>query len=255
MKVLGIDVGGTGIKGALVDTRHGRLLGERHRIATPRPATPKAVAATVAEIVSHFGWTGPIGCAIPAVVQRGIVRTAANISRSWIGKNANELFEQATGRAVTVINDADAAGYAEMHFGAGRGHTGVVIVVTLGTGIGTALFVNGHLVPNSELGHLEIRGKDAEKRAAESVRVAEGLGWAAWARRVDKVLHRLQRLLWPDLLIIGGGVSKKSDKFIPHLTLRVPVVPAQLGNEAGIIGAALAHEHAQRRQGRKLALG
>lgn len=255
MKVLGIDVGGTGIKGAPVDTRRGRLLGERHRISTPRPATPKAVAATVADIVAHFGWTGPIGCAIPAVVQRGVVRTAANISKSWLGKNASELLEQATERPVTVINDADAAGYSEMHFGAGRGHAGLVIIVTLGTGIGTALFINGHLVPNSELGHLEIGGREAEKWAAESVRVAKGLGWKEWTRRVETYLQCLQRYLWPDLLIIGGGVSKKSEKFIPHLRLSVPVVPAQLGNEAGIIGAALAHAHAHLRRGQKLSLG
>ena len=255
MNVLGIDVGGTGIKGAPVDTLHGRLVGERHRIPTPRPATPKAVTGAVAEVVAHFGWTGPIGCAMPAVVQQGVVRTAANISRTWLGKDAGELFEQAIGRPVTLINDADAAGYAEMHFGAGRGHAGLVIVVTLGTGIGTALFVNGHLVPNCELGHLEIRGKDAEKWAAESVRVARQLSWKAWARRVETYLQHLQRYFWPDLLIIGGGVSKKSDKFIPHLTLSVPVVPAQLGNDAGIVGAALAHAHAQRRRGQKLSLG
>ena len=255
MKILGIDVGGTGIKGAPVDTQRGRLLGERHRIPTPQPATPKAVAQTVADIVEHFGWTGPIGCAIPAVVQQGVVRTAANISKTWLGKNASELFEQAIGRQVTVINDADAAGYAEMHFGAGRGHAGVVILVTLGTGIGTALFINGHLLPNCELGHLEIRGKDAEKWAAQSVHIAKELSWKEWAKRVEAYLRCLQQYLWPDLLIIGGGVSKQSDKFIPYLTLSVPVVPAQLGNDAGIIGAALAHEHAQRRQRQKLSLG
>jgi polyphosphate glucokinase len=156
---------------------------------------------------------------------------------------------------VTAINDADAAGYAEMHFGAGRGHAGLVIIVTLGTGIGTALFINGHLVPNAELGHLQVRGRDAEKWAAESVRVAKALSWKEWAKRVDTYLQALQRYLWPDLLIIGGGVSKKSEKFIPHLTLPLQVVPAQLGNDAGIIGAALAHAHAQRRRGQKLTLG
>jgi polyphosphate glucokinase len=255
MKILGIDVGGTGIKGAPVDTQRGRLSGERHRVPTPQPATPKAVARTVADIVAHFGWTGPIGCAVPAVVQQGVVRTAANISKTWLGKHAGELFKEATQRPVTVINDADAAGYAEMHFGAGRGHAGLVIIVTLGTGIGTALFINGHLVPNSELGHLEIHGKDAEKRAAESVRIAKELSWKEWAQRVETYLQYLQRYLWPDLLIIGGGAVKKSDKFLPHLRLSVPVVPARLGNEAGIIGAALAHEHAQRRQGQALSLG
>jgi polyphosphate glucokinase len=255
MRILGIDIGGTGIKGAPVDTQSGKLLGERYRIPTPHPATPQAVAATVADIVAHFGWSAPIGCAVPAVVQQGVVRTAANISETWVGKNAGQLFEKATKCPVTVINDADAAGYAEKHFGAGRGKAGVVMIVTLGTGIGTALFSNGHLVPNTELGHLEMGGKDAEKRAADSVRVAKDLSWEKWAQRVDTYLHYLQRYFWPDLLIIGGGVSKKSEKFLPHLTMPTPVVPAQLQNEAGIIGAALAREHEQRRVRQKLALG
>ncbi len=243
MEVLGIDIGGTGIKGALVDTRQGKLLNERHRIATPRPSTPKAVTSAVKKIVRHFDWKGPIGCGVPAVVQQGQLRTAANISKSWLGVDARKMFEKAFGCPVTVVNDADAAGYAEMYHGAGRGRRGTVIILTLGTGIGSALFVNGHLVPNTELGHLEIKGKDAEWRAADSVRKRKNLSWRKWAQRVDNYLHYLERYFWPDLFIIGGGVSKKSDKFLPHLTVRAPVVKAELGNEAGIIGAAMAHEH------------
>ena len=177
MEVLGIDIGGTGIKGALVDTRQGKLLNERYRIATPRPSTPKAVTIAVRKIVRHFDWKGPIGCGVPAVVQQGQLRTAANISKSWLGVDARKMFEKAFGCPVTVVNDADAAGYAEMYHGAGRGRRGTVIILTLGTGIGSALFVNGHLVPNTELGHLEIKGKDAEWRAADSVRKRKNLSW------------------------------------------------------------------------------
>ena len=255
MKVLGIDVGGSGIKGAPVETSRGALLHERHRIPTPQPATPKAVAQCVGDIISQFAWTGPLGCALPAVVQQGQVRTAANIAKAWVGVNAQELFAPLAGSAVTVINDADAAGYAEMHFGAGRERDGLVVLVTLGTGIGTAVFINGHLVPNTELGHLEIDGKDAETWAADSVRDAKDLSWKKWAKRLDTYLHYLERYLWPDLFIIGGGVSKKSDKFLPRLTLRTPVVPAKLRNDAGIIGAALAHEHERQRARQKRWLG
>jgi polyphosphate glucokinase len=255
MKVLGIDIGGSGIKGAPVDTSRGELIAARHRIATPRPATPEAVGATVAGIVRHFKWRGPVGCAVPAVVQGGRLRTAANISKRWLGVDAHEVFRKRTGRRVTVINDADAAGYAEMHFGAGRGVSGLIIIVTLGTGIGTALFINGHLVPNTELGHLEIKGKEAEKWAAERVRKASDLTWKKWAHRVDVYLKHLHRYFWPDLIIIGGGVSKKRDKFMPRLTVPVKVVPAKLRNDAGIIGAALAYEHERQRARRKRALG
>jgi len=255
VKALGIDIGGTGIKGAPVDTRRGKLLARRYRVATPRPATPKAVAETVAKVVQHFRWKGPVGCAVPAVVKDRRLRTAANISRSWLGVDAYQVLGEATGCRVAVINDADAAAYAEMHFGAGRRRTGLVIMVTLGTGIGTALFINGHLVPNTELGHLELRGRDAEKRAAESVRVAKGLGWKKWSRRVDEYLHLLQRYFWPDLFIVGGGVSKKWRKFLPRLTLPTPIVPARLRNDAGIVGAALAYEHERRRARQKRSLG
>jgi polyphosphate glucokinase len=255
MRILGVDIGGSGIKGAPVDTRRGRLLAERRRIPTPRPATPAAVSSAVRELVRAFEWEGPVGCAVPAVVQRGYVRTAANISGTWLGVHAPRLFRKAIGRAVTVVNDADAAGYAEMHFGAGRGREGLVIIVTLGTGIGTALFINGHLVPNTELGHIEIRGRDAETWAAASVREARNLSWKKWSRRVDAYLTRMQRYFWPDLFIVGGGVSRKHEKFLPRLTIPVPVVPAALANDAGIIGAALAYEHELRRGKQKRSLG
>jgi polyphosphate glucokinase len=254
MVVLGIDIGGSGIKGAPVDVERGTLTVERHRIPTPQPATPKAVAKTVAAVAKHFRWTGPIGCGLPSAIQRGIVRTAANISDEWLGMEAQQVLEDATGSSVTVINDADAAGYAEMHFGAGRGRTGVVMLVTLGTGIGSAVFVNGHLLPNTELGHLEMDGREAEKWAADSVREAKGLSWKKWAERVQDYLQHLERWFWPDLFIIGGGVSKKADKFLPYIELATPVVAAKLQNEAGIVGAALAWEHARQRTGKKLAL-
>lgn len=255
MRVLGIDIGGTGIKGAPVDTASGKLLAARKRIKTPHPATPQAVARSVREIARHFDWRGPIGCAVPAVVKDGRLRTAANIAPGWVGVNAVALLQKHTGCKVSVINDADAAGYAEMHFGVGRNREGLVIMVTLGTGIGTALFINGHLVPNTELGHLTLRDRDAETWAAESVREQKNLSWKKWARRVDAYLRLLQGYFWPDLFIIGGGVSKKWQKFLPRLSLATPVVPAKLRNEAGIIGAALAFHHARRRARQKRSLG
>jgi polyphosphate glucokinase len=255
MEILGVDIGGSGIKGAPVDTTRGVLLSERQRIPTPHPSTPAAVARTVAAIAAHFKWKGPIGCGLPAVIRQHKACTAANISQQWLGVDVYRLFARATKCTVSVINDADAAGYAEMHFGAGRRRAGVVILVTLGTGIGTAVFVNGHLVPNTELGHLEIDGKDAEKWAADSVRDAKNLSWKKWSKRVDTYLQYLERYFWPDLFIIGGGVSKKADKFIPRVHLRTPIVPAKLLNDAGIVGAALAYVHEQQRAGQKLALG
>jgi len=238
--LLGIDIGGTGIKGAPVDTRTGELIAPRFRIPTPHPATPEAVAETVAQVSEHFDWTGSLGATFPAVVQHGTVRTAANVDESWIGKDAASLLGAACGAAVTVVNDADAAGIAEMEFGAGKHRHDTVIVVTLGTGIGSAVFVDGTLVPNTELGHLQIRGKDAERRAAESVREREGLSFKQWAKRLNEYFAALEALLWPDLIIVGGGISKKSAKFLPLLETRADVVPAQLLNEAGIVGAALA---------------
>jgi polyphosphate glucokinase len=240
--VLGIDIGGTGIKGAPVDTRSGQLLADRHRILTPHPATPDAVAEVVAELAKFFDWTGPTGATFPAVVKDGVARTAANVDKSWIGTDAASKFAGAIGGEVTVVNDADAAGVAEMTFGAGKGRAGLVIMVTLGTGIGSALFIDGELVPNTELGHLKMGKHDAEHLAAESVREEHDLSWKAWAERVQEYLLLVEHLFTPDLFIIGGGVSKKSEKFLPRLTeLQTEVVPAQLLNEAGIVGAALAH--------------
>jgi polyphosphate glucokinase len=246
MNVFGLDVGGSGIKGAPVDIRTGTLLSERFRIPTPQPATPAAMVAVAAQVVAHFDWQGPIGCGFPAVVKGGIVHTAANIDQSWIGYDLQRTLEDAVGQPVRAVNDADAAGMAEMRWGAGRGVEGVVLMVTLGTGIGTALFVKGQLVPNTELGHIEIRGKEAEKRAADRVREQKELSWKEYAVRVDEYLDTMERLFWPDLIIVGGGVSKDADKFFPKLSSRVKVVPAQMLNNAGIAGAALAAvpEHA-----------
>lgn len=257
MRVLGIDVGGSGIKGAPVETRTGRLLAPRYRVHTPSPATPAAVARAIGHLTRHFAWTGPIGCGVPAAVRDGVFLTAANVHSSWIGTDARALFSRATGRRVAIVNDADAAGYAEMTFGAGRGRAGLVIIVTLGTGIGTALFINGHLVPNTELGHLELDGDEAEARASARARKREALSWKRWARRLDLYLTALQRYFWPDRIIVGGGVSRKADKFLGHLTVRdtVEVVAANLLNDAGIVGAALAYQHASRRGQQRLALG
>jgi polyphosphate glucokinase len=240
MEILGIDIGGTGIKGAPVDVKRGVLTVPRYRLLTPQPATPDAVADTVAKLVTHFKWKGPIGCAFPAVLKNGVAYTAANIDPSWIGTDAQKLLRRRTKCPVHLLNDADAAGIAEMTYGVGEGHSGVVILVTLGTGIGSALFLDGRLVPNTELGHVEIRGKDAELRASDRVRRVKSLGWRRWASRVDEYLKELEALLSPDLFIIGGGVSKKHSKFLPLLNIRTPIVPAQLLNEAGIVGAALA---------------
>jgi polyphosphate glucokinase len=244
-QLLGIDIGGTGVKGAPVDLDSGELTDQRDRIPTPHPATPDAVAATVAEIVASFDVPGPVGCTIPAVVQSGIVRTAANIDDSWIGTDAASVISTACGgRPVAVLNDADAAGLAEVTHGAGKGRSGTVVCVTLGTGIGTALFHDGALLPNTELGHLELDGTDAELEASNKVREDEDLSWKKWAKRVDAYLEELDRLVWPDLVIIGGGVSKHADKFLPRVHTRVEVVPAALHNEAGIVGAALAAHQA-----------
>jgi polyphosphate glucokinase len=240
MDVFGIDVGGSGIKGAPVDTASGELVAERVRIKTPQPATPEAIAATAVEVVEQSGWDGPVGCGFPAVVKNGVVQSAANIDKANIGFDLQKRLEQELGDPVRVINDGDAAGMAEMRWGAGRGVKGVVLMLTLGTGIGTSLFVGGTLVPNTEFGHIEIRGEDAEHRAADSARKREDLSWSAYAERLDEYLHRIEDLLWPDLIVIGGGISKKSEKFLPHLTARTRVVPAQMLNEAGIAGAALA---------------
>ena len=240
MKVLGIDIGGSGIKGAPVDVKTGQLLAPRFRIPTPQPANPRPVAKTIAQITQHFEWSGPIGCGFPAVVQQGITRTAANIHPSWIGIDAAALFSKITGCPTQVLNDADAAGLAEMTFGAGRGQRGVVLLVTIGTGLGTSLFTDGVLLPNTELGHIEINCEDAESNASDAARQREHLSWRQWVKRFDEYLGTLEKLVWPDLIILGGGASKKHEKFISRLNVQAQVVPAQTLNEAGIIGAALA---------------
>jgi polyphosphate glucokinase len=242
MKVLGIDIGGTGIKGAIVETDSGKMLSERFRLLTPQPSKPKAVCQVVGEIARHFEWAGPVGCTFPAIVHHGTILSAANVNQAWIGKNAQELIKTATGQPTLVMNDADAAGLAEMRFGAGRGNQGLVFMITLGTGIGSAILYRGVLVPNAELGHLEIRGRDAEARASDRVRQEKHLSWRRYAKRLDEYLGRLEFLFSPDMFIIGGGVSKEHEQFVPLLHLHTPVVPAELLNDAGIIGAALAAE-------------
>ena len=240
MRVFGIDVGGSGIKGAPVDIRTGELLAERTRIKTPRPATPEAIVTTAVEVVRRSGWDGPVGCGFPAVVKDGVVRTAANIDEAAIGFDMQRGLEADLKVPVRVINDGDAAGLAEVRWGAGRECGGVVLMLTLGTGIGTSLFVEGRLVPNTELGHIELRGEDAEHRASDSARKRDDLSWKEYAGRLDEYLHKIEDLLWPDLIVIGGGISKKSEKFFPHLTARTKIARAEMLNEAGIAGAALA---------------
>lgn len=235
----GIDIGGSGIKGAPVDLDSGQLAGDRLRIPTPQPSTPEAVAHVVKKILDDCGWDGPFGCTFPAVVQNGVTRSAANVDPSWIDTDADALFEQVTGRSAHLMNDADAAGYAESVFGAAKDHRGLVLVSTLGTGIGSALIYRGMLVPNTELGHLELDGHDAESRAADSAREREDLSWKHWAERLTRYFQHVENLFWPDLIVIGGGVSKKADKWLPHVTTRTPLVPAELRNEAGIVGAAV----------------
>jgi polyphosphate glucokinase len=239
--VLGIDIGGSGIKGAVVDLAAGQVVGERLRIDTPSESTPGNVAAVVGEIVSAFAdqiGDSPIGLTIPAVVTHGQTRSAANIDKSWIDAPAEEIFKQALGREVVLVNDADAAGIAEVKYGAAKDHPGLVIVTTLGTGIGSAIIYRGVLIPNSELGHLEIDGHDAEKRAAASIRTKENLSYDEYVPRLQRYYETVEALFWPDLFVVGGGVSKKADKFLPKLVLKTPIVPATLQNAAGIIGAA-----------------
>ncbi len=238
-KAFGVDIGGTGIKGAPVDLRTGALLAERLRILTPSPSTPEAVADVVVDVVKHFEWSGPVGITFPAVVQHGVVRTAANVDQSWIDFDADALFEEQLGLHTHMVNDADAAGVAEARFGAARDTQGLVIVTTLGTGIGSALILDGTLVPNTELGHLEIKGEDAEKRASEIARIRENLSWGDWAKRLTRYYRHLEDLFWPDLFVVGGGGSKKADRWLPLVKTRTPIVPAALLNDAGIVGAAL----------------
>ena len=242
MQIFGVDIGGSGIKGAPVDLDKGDLAQERCKVLTPHPSTPDAVADGVKEVVDHFGWTGPVGVTFPGVVTDGTtIRSAANVDKSWIGTDARVLLgDRLGGLPVTVVNDADAAGVAEMHFGAAKGRRGTVILLTFGTGIGSAVFVDGVLVPNTELGHLELHGHEAEKRASSKAKEDHDLSWEDWAHRVQKYLAHVEMLFSPELFIIGGGVSRKSHKFLDHITgIKAEIVPAQLQNNAGIVGAAM----------------
>jgi polyphosphate glucokinase len=241
MHALGIDIGGTGIKAAPVDVATGTLVAGRQKIPTPRPALPDAVAGVLQELVASFGWSGPVGVTFPGVVTDGVARTAANLDPAWIGLDVGSLFGKAAASPVRVLNDADAAGIAEMTFGAGAGQRGTVLMLTFGTGIGSALFTSGVLVPNTEFGHIEIRGKDAERRASEHAKTVHDLSWEKWAGRVEEYLQHVEALLSPHLIIVGGGISRQSDKWVPLLTgIRARIVPAALHNDAGIVGAAMA---------------
>jgi polyphosphate glucokinase len=239
MEVLGIDFGGTGIKGAPINTVNAELLAERVRLETPQPSTPEAVAATIIELVKHFNWTGKIGIGFPSVIQNGVVLTAANIDKSWIGVKVNQFLSVKTGCEVFVVNDADAAGLAELHHGAAKGNNGVVMLLTIGTGIGTAFFNKSELLPNTELGHLQFNKETVEKYASDAVRKKLDLTWKKWGMRLDEVLHYYEQLFYPDLFIIGGGTSKRLDKIEEFITVKTPIVPAQLQNNAGMIGAAM----------------
>ena len=240
MQILGVDIGGSGIKGAIVDTVTGQLVSERHRIETPQPATPEAVAAVLTKLVTHFDWKGAVGCGFPAAIQHGIVRTASNISPTFIGTDVDKLFSEASHCPCYTLNDADAAGIAEMHFGEGAGYAGVVLLITIGTGLGTVFFTNGQLLPNTELGHLYLKnGRKGEHYASDAVRKTEDLNWKRWGKRFNEYLTLMEALFWPDLIILGGGASKKFDKFREQLTVKAPVKPAAFLNQAGIVGAAL----------------
>jgi polyphosphate glucokinase len=237
----GIDVGGSGIKGGIVDLNTGQLVGDRLKLLTPQPATPSAVAKTIAAVVNEFKWSGPLGVTYPGVVTNGTVQTAANVDKSWIGTNARDVISaELDGQQIVVLNDADAAGLAEEHYGAGKDTTGVVVMLTFGTGIGSAVIHNGILLPNTEFGHLEVGGKEAEHRAASSVRDNRGWSYEKWAKQVTKVLVAIENAMWPELFIAGGGISRKADNWVPLLKNRTPVVAAALQNTAGIVGAAMA---------------
>ncbi len=244
MNVLGIDVGGSGIKAAVVNTQTGELLTERNRIVTPQPSTPEAIAEVIKAQVEHFQWTGIIGCGFPAVVQNGVVKTAANIDNSNIGRNFEQLIFETTGCHAFVINDADAAGIAEARFGDAADKNGLILLLTIGTGIGSALIHNGVLVSNTEFGHLILdNGKTAERFAADSVRTQKNLSFEDWGKRLDKYLQTVERLVYPDYIILGGGISRDLKKYSEQFTIETPVIAAKLKNLAGIIGAALFAEY------------
>ena len=252
---IGVDVGGSGIKAAIVDIETGQLVSERLRVPTPKPSTPEAVIASIGRLVKRLVKAGtvdagvPVGVGLPGVTIEGQIKTAANIDAGWVDFPVVERLGKVVGRPVAIVNDADAAGIAEMRFGMGKGHPGVVIFLTLGTGVGSGVFVDGDLVPNTEFGQMEIQGRPAERRSAPAARTRRGLSWKAWAMDLDEHLHAIDGLMWPDLMILGGGVSKNSEQFIPRLTQRIPIVPAQLRNDAGIIGAAIVASEADSSRG------
>jgi polyphosphate glucokinase len=243
MDILGIDIGGSGIKGGLVNVRTGEMLTDRYRIPTPKPATPHAVTDTVAEIVRQFEWKGVTGCGFPAVIKNEVARTAANIDKSWIGVNVAGLISSKTGYPTHVSNDVDAAGWAEINFGAAKGFKGVVLILALGTGIGSSLFVDGHQVPNTEFGHIVMHGNIAEKYAANSARERHKLSWKKWGKRLNEYLNYIETIMHPDLIILGGGVSKYHKNFFRYLKCKTEIVPARLRNHAGIIGAACSAQY------------
>lgn len=239
MQSFGVDVGGTGIKAGIVDLSTGSLVGDRYRLDTPQPAEPEPVGGAVREVVEHFAWTGAFGVAFPAVLKDSVAMTAANVAPSWIGTDVARTVRPERPEEVVTLNDADAAGLAEVRYGAAKDCTGVVLMLTFGTGIGSAVFIGGTLLPNTEFGHIVVDGEDGEHLASAGARERDDLSYPEWAKRVDRYLDVLEHYLWPDLIVVGGGVSKKADKWIPHLSTRTPVRPAQLRNTAGIVGAAL----------------
>lgn len=241
MKILGIDVGGSGIKGAIVEIDDGRLVSDRHRIPTPKPSTPANVAAAIRDLVNEFDYSGTVGCCFPTVVIGGEVRTSSNLHKSWPGTRGDTLFTEATGLPFVLVNDADAAGIAEMRLGAGTGIGGMVITITIGTGLGSGVFCDGRLVPNVELGHMPGKdGKPIELYASDRARNRDGLSWAEWGKRFDYFLGRVARVMSPDHFILGGGASKKLDKYEDEITVETPISVAHFRNNAGIVGAALA---------------
>ncbi|WP_049822430.1 polyphosphate--glucose phosphotransferase [Arthrobacter sp. H41] len=244
--VIGVDIGGTGIKGGIVNLEKGVIVGDRYRVPTPKPSTPEAVAAVVADIVAELSSRPegpsedvPVGVTFPAIIQHGVARSAANVDKSWVDTDVDALFTKVLGRDVRVINDADAAGLAEVRYGAGKGELGTVLVITLGTGIGSAFIFDGRLVPNVELGHLEIDGHDAETKASAVARERDGIGWNEYTVRLQRYFSHVEFLFSPELIIVGGGISKRSGDYLPGLKLRTPIIPAQLKNQAGIVGGAL----------------
>jgi polyphosphate glucokinase len=239
MKILGIDIGGSALKGAPVDTKTGRLLAERHRIATPERLSPPEMARAVAELVAHFRWKGPVGCGFPGVVQHGVVHFTGNLHPDFEDCNVDRVFSKVAGRRISLVNDADAAGLAEVHFGAGKGVKGTVLMLTFGTGVGSALFVDGVLYPNTEFGHLPMKGRSAERRVSAAAKERHKLSFKKWAHRVSDYLNVIEDLVWPDLVVVGGGISADHAKWFKHLKIRTKIVPAKFLNEAGIVGAAL----------------